>query len=172
MTAIDYSAVLEDLREKRAAIDLITEGIARLAGGRQPDTAAVDVDVVDAPRRRLKPAKKKQPALRLATKAAAPTRSGRPRRSKVDEAVLARARKIAERDGLPAAADATGVAYSTLYSIKNREKWTVANGNRTGSTTSPAAAKNGKRKARVCTRCFQNVTANPSPCCGAESREA
>lgn len=99
---------------------------------------------------------------RGAAKATKPHTGGRGRA--VSEHVLVNARTIAERDGLRAAADRTGVAYGTLWSYAKKQGWTIPD--QRGQPRKAPVPSRGRRKVvgTECPNCHVVSPENPCSC--------
>lgn len=160
----NHGAVIADLEERRAAIDQILEGYKRLAAGTAPTAAAEPAAAVrriqggNGRASRVAPGRASRPKPPQSADAETAKSSGR---RTYDDADFDRARKVAESEGLPAAARKTGIPYGTLYTHSQQGKWKL-----------PAkGAKKPVKKGLVCSKCFQSVTKSPTPCCSAPARE-
>jgi hypothetical protein len=87
--------------------------------------------------------------------------------------VLARAKLITAKEGLRAAATATGVQYETLWGRANREKWKVApspKGKRLDAAPLKPKAKGEKVPMRRCDSCQMTTSRDPCDLCGTKWR--
>jgi hypothetical protein len=188
---IDYLAVLDDLAEKRAAavnlFDQVSAGLRLLVRSPAPTPVA-------PPRQLRAPAKAKKPQRAAAKVQRAPARSAakaKPAPAKIASSpatktpgraapadVLSRAKAIAAREGLRAAATATGINYQTLYGRWKREGWKVAPSPKgVRLTTLPKAApkpttKPEKTPLRVCASCQLRTQTDPCDRCGTKWNRA
>ena len=100
--------------------------------------------------------------------AAAPKKQG-PRydRMRLTPQLLEQARAITERDGLTAAAKATGASYSGLYARAKEAGWKLPPRGSKGSSAAKPARWDGKLPA-VCPKCHMRSPTNPCGSCGAK----
>jgi hypothetical protein len=101
-----------------------TDGEGRVYRGCPPCRAEIErLQALDQRRRRFEVMR--VGAMRGAPKAVAPSRPTWPRCGKAE---LRHARAVARREGLVAAAKATGLNYHTLYAHAKREGWALGRG--------------------------------------------
>ena len=119
---IDYVAVVRDLEHKRSAIDLVLDGLRKLASGEPgPNgTGAAKRLLTGGVRRR--PVKTK-PAVPTPAPATAAGHRGH-RATVIPPEKLARAKAAWGRgEKAHAVAQRAGIGYSTLYALVKREGW-------------------------------------------------
>jgi len=168
---IDYTAVVADLTETREVVGAALEALLRLTG-------RALLPQGPAPVRRLPAVPRRAPKVHAKTVAKPATA---PRVSALKAAhvtapspQLAKAKALAAREGLRAAADQTGISYQTLWGRARREHWPLPpSGKRAARTALTPAARGGVASVeskdtplRVCEGCERRVTADPCPHCG------
>ncbi len=90
------------------------------------------------------------------------------KRGRLSDTVIANARTIAERDGLPAGVQRTGIPYGTLYTYAKKGKWKLPDTRGRRVAQKPAAAAPAKRRTvgTECPKCHTISPENPCSTCG------
>jgi len=175
---IDYQAVLADAVRKYQALALIVQGLTQLIDAPPAPVPVARTPLVTVARRALKAAPKPhRPAAKVQRPAAGSAAKAKPASAKVATStaakhpgisapaeVLARAKAVAAREGLRAAATATGIGYQTLYGRAIREHWPFPK--RRGAHRADAKPKGEKTPPRVCPSCQLHTRTDPCDLCG------